>query len=106
MVFSGRSGEALMLGVSGWISQSCSISEPNPQVRSLPPMRNPPDRAVAVFGHQQRAVMCDGHADRPSPDLGVVDDKAGCEILVFPGGYSILQTNTDDFVARALGSVP
>ena len=33
-------------------------------------VRDPPDRAVAVFGHQQRAVMGDGHADRPSPHLG------------------------------------
>src|ERR1700676_3347786 len=69
-------------------------------------MRNPPDRAVAVFRHQQRAVVCNGDTDRPSPHLGIVDHKPGDEILVLAGGDPVLETNANDLVARAPGSVP
>src|SRR5258708_34303412 len=69
-------------------------------------MRHPPDRAVAVFGEQQRAVMRDRDANGPSPHRGIIDDKAGDKILVFAGGDAVLETNADDLVAGAFRPVP
>src|SRR6202795_369675 len=69
-------------------------------------MRNPPDRAVAVFRYQQGAVMRDGHANGPPPYLGIVDDKAGDKVLVLAGRHSVLEANPDHLVARAFGPVP
>jgi hypothetical protein len=36
-----------------------------------------PDRAVAVFTDEERAVLGDGDADRSPPDVSVADDEAG-----------------------------
>ena len=36
-----------------------------------------PDRAVAVFADEERAVLGDGDADRSPPDVSVADDEAG-----------------------------
>src|SRR3954467_15506275 len=69
-------------------------------------MGDAPDGAVAVFGDEQRAIMRDGDADRPAPHLAVIDHKAGDEVLVFAGGYSVLEANADDFVTSTLGPVP
>src|SRR4051794_33927710 len=68
--------------------------------------RDPPDRPGTIFRHEQRAVMRDGDANRPPPHLRVVEYKAGHEVLVFTGGYSIPEADTNDLVARALRPVP
>src|SRR5580704_12872203 len=44
---------------------------------------DPPDRAVAVLGHEERAVIRDRDADRAAPHLRGGDHEAGHEILVF-----------------------
>src|SRR6267142_5643828 len=69
-------------------------------------MADAPDRAVAVLGDQQRAVMGDGDPDRASPDLAVIDDEAGDEILVFARRLAVLEADTNDLVAGPLRTVP
>src|ERR1700690_1707711 len=55
-----------------------------------------PERAVAVLGEDERAVLrlCD--PDRPAPDRRVVDRKAGDEILVFAGRHAVFHDRPDD----------
>src|SRR5438445_8056361 len=65
-----------------------------------------PDRAVAVFADEERAVLGDGDADRAGPDGSIVDHEAGQKILVFAGRLATLQQYADDLVAGALGAVP
>ena len=67
---------------------------------------DPPDRSVSVLRHKECTVACDCHSNGPPPHVGVVDDKPGKKILVFPGRRSVFQANTDDFIARAFGSIP
>src|SRR6185312_2402006 len=67
---------------------------------------NAPDRVVAVFADQDRAVAVDSNPDRPAPHFGVGDDEAGQEILIFAGRLAVLQDDTDDFAARARRPVP
>ena len=50
--------------------------------------------------------MRDRHSNGPSPDVGIIDDEAGEKILVFAGRRSVFQANSDDFIARASGSIP
>ena len=69
-------------------------------------MRDPPDRAAGILRHQQGAVMRNGHANGSSPHLGIADDKAGHEILVFAARRAVLETDANDLVARALRPVP
>src|SRR5579863_8442546 len=64
-------------------------------------MRDAPDRAVAVFRDQQRSVARNGHADRASPHFGIIDDKAGHEVLILAGRLAILHANADQLVAGA-----
>ena len=42
-------------------------------------MRDAPDRSVAIFGHEKRAILCNGNADRAAPDLSVGDHKTSHE---------------------------
>src|SRR4051812_41617067 len=74
--------------------------------RSCPSVRDPPDRAVAVFGYEQRAVMRHGDADRPPPYFGIADHEASDEILVFARRDSVLETDPDHLVAGAFRPVP
>ena len=46
-------------------------------------MADAPDRAVAVFGDEER--IRDRDADRPAPDLLVGNDEPGHEVFVFAG---------------------
>jgi hypothetical protein len=69
-------------------------------------VNNPPDRSISIFRHKECAVVCDGHSYGSSPHFGVVGDKSGEKILVFPGRRSVFQANSDDFIARASGSIP
>ena len=50
--------------------------------------------------------MCDCYSNGSSPHVGIIDNKSSEKILVFPGGRSVFQANSDDFIARASGSVP
>src|SRR5450631_1848943 len=45
-----------------------------------------PHGAVAVLGHEQRAVVGNGHAHRPAPDAAIVHDKTGEKVVVLAGG--------------------
>src|SRR3954454_7869438 len=65
-----------------------------------------PDRSVSVLRNQECAVACDRHSNRPSPDLGVVDDKASEKIFVFAGWNPVFQKNSDYFIAGTFGSIP
>src|ERR1700752_3449911 len=65
-----------------------------------------PDRSVAVLRYQQRAVVRDRNPDGPAPDLAVVDDKAGDEILVFAGRRTVLEADADYLVTGPLRAVP
>src|ERR1700730_4315725 len=68
---------------------------------------DPPDRAVAVFGDEQRAVVRHRNTDRTAPDLAVGEHEAGHEILVFAGGFAAgVKQQPNDFVSRALVAVP
>src|SRR5579863_2668661 len=69
-------------------------------------VRDAPDRAVAVFRDEQRAVVRDRHADGTSPYLGIVDDKTDHEIFVFAGWNAVLRPDADHLVAGAPGPVP
>jgi hypothetical protein len=50
--------------------------------------------------------VCDCHSNGPPPHIGVVGDKSGEKILVFPGRRSVFHSDSDDFIARAFGSIP
>src|SRR5882672_6942456 len=52
---------------------------------NVPFVSDPPDRAVAIFGHEQRAVVCHGDAHRAAPDLTVRHHEAGHEVLILAG---------------------
>ena len=69
-------------------------------------MADPPDCAIGVLRHQQRAVMGDRNTDRPSPDAGIVDHEARDKVLVFAGGDTVLHANTNDLVAGTFRPVP
>src|ERR1035438_8860657 len=45
-------------------------------------------------------------ADRTAPYFGIVDDKSGDEVLIFPGRHPVLQMDANDLVAGSLGAVP
>jgi hypothetical protein len=36
-------------------------------------MGDAPDRSVAVFGHEERTILCDRNADQAAPDLVIPD---------------------------------
>ena len=50
--------------------------------------------------------MGNRNSNRPSPNFGIGGDKSGEKVLVFPRGRTVFQSNPDDLVARAPGSVP
>src|SRR5580693_2219318 len=68
---------------------------------------DPPDRAVAVLGHEKRAVVRDRDADRAAPHLRGRDHEAGHEILVFAGRLAALvEKQPDDLVSHASLAIP
>src|SRR5690349_23683996 len=69
-------------------------------------MADAPDRPIAVLRDQERAVAGHRDANGAAPDLVVVDDEAGGEILVLAGRHAVLQADADDLVAGPLGAVP
>src|ERR1700689_5219431 len=50
--------------------------------------------------------MGDGDPDGAAPYLGVVDDEAGYEILIFAGRPAVLEANAEPLVAGAQRPVP
>jgi len=75
-------------------------------LRGLSGISNPPNRAAAVLGNEQGAILVHCHADRPPPDFGIVDNEGGNEIVVFAGRDSVLDDDADDLIAGALGAIP
>ena len=65
-----------------------------------------PDGAVAVFGDEEGAVVCDGDADGAAPDAVVGEDEAGEEVFVGAVGDAVDEVDADEFVAGSLGAVP
>src|SRR5580704_11636771 len=74
--------------------------------RRLTRVGNPPYGTAGIFRNQERPVLVDGDADRAAPDLRIVDDEAGGEILIFAGRRAVLHQDTDDLVAGAFGAIP
>ena len=72
----------------GWIGQrrrdgpkepaiGAGIGEARPKpARSLPRIKHPPHRPVAILADQQRAVLRHGDADRPAPDVASSDRRS------------------------------
>ncbi len=68
---------------------------------------NPPNRVVGVVGNQKRAIRSDGYGNRASPDVLIVYDEPGHEILVFTCGVSgLMQRYADHLIANANRPVP
>src|SRR6202044_1015194 len=68
---------------------------------------NAPDGVRSVVGDQQRSVLSHGDADRPSPDVPVVEHKAGQEILVLTARpVCLVHRHADHFISTAYGSIP
>ncbi len=65
-----------------------------------------PQRAVAVLGEQQRAVMRRRHANRTAPHAVGIGDEAGDEILVAAVRHAVAQVDPYDFIAGAVAAVP
>jgi hypothetical protein len=62
---------------------------------------DPPDRAVGVIRHQKRAVFGDSNAYRAPPDVRIVNDEAGHEVLVLAAGDAVLQDHPGGGLAIA-----
>ncbi len=56
---------------------------------------DPPQRAIAVFGHEQCAVVRDRDTHGAAPDTLVIHDKAGEKIIVLAGGEAVIETDAD-----------
>ena len=74
--------------------------------RSGAVVRYTPNRAVPIFGEQQRAIFGLRDADRPAPNSRIIDYEAGDKILVFSGGHPILHDAANDFITGSFGPVP
>src|SRR2546423_6415740 len=117
-----RPRQRAMAVCSGWATGNSSLSvssEPKaiilfscetkrPCARSLrtAAIGDPPDRAVSILADEQRAVMRHRDADGARPNRGVVNDKAGHEVLVFATRLAVLEPHAHHFVAGALRPVP
>ena len=55
---------------------------------------------------KRRAVVGDGDADWPAPDLAVGGDEAGEEVVVLAGSMAVVHGDVDHLVASAIGAVP
>ena len=85
----------------------CPLARTFERVRLLSRVADPPDAIAAVVGDQQRAVRRDRDADRAAPDVPVVDDEAGHEVLVFAAGVAgLVQRDANQLVADADRAVP
>src|SRR6266851_3833618 len=74
---------------------------------SAPLIADPPDRAAAVFGHEQRAIIRHGNADGATPHLRVGDHKPRHEILIFACGFPrAVEQQSNDLVSRPFVPVP
>ena len=74
--------------------------------RSTASIGNPPDRAVAVFGYQQCAIVRHRHANRPAPNGLIISDKPGHEVIIFARGHAIIKPKAGELIPGAGGAVP
>ncbi len=65
-----------------------------------------PDGAGAVVYDDEAAVVGYGYADGAAPDLAVLGDEAGEEVVVLAGGVTVQSGNIDNFIAGAGIAVP
>jgi hypothetical protein len=69
-------------------------------------IRDAPNGAASIIGHEERAILSDSDSDRTPPYMAVVDDKAGEEVFIFARRDAVLQVNANDLATRAAGSIP
>ena len=67
------------------------------------PGRHAPDGVADIVGHQQRALLVDGDADRPALRLALVVEEAGQDVLRLAGGLAVRERHEDHLVAAARG---
>ncbi len=65
-----------------------------------------PDGAGTVIGDEQAAIFGDRDTYGAAPYLAVFGDEAGEEVFVAAIGVAVVHRDADDFVARAVGTVP
>src|ERR1700685_117494 len=67
---------------------------------------NVPNTTGTVVCNEHAAVFGDGHAYRTTPYLAVLRDAEDEKIFITTIGMAFVHEDTDDFVARAVLSVP
>jgi hypothetical protein len=70
--------------------------------RSYSDVTDPPDRAVAVVRHQERAILCYGDSHWAPPSVVIVDDEAGHKVFVLAGGDAVFQDHPNDLASGLL----
>ena len=66
-------------------------------------LRHPPDRVRPVVADEQRAVRGDRDADRTAPDVALVGDEAGQEILVLADRLAVASSARGSPCSRCAG---
>src|SRR5271167_357194 len=66
-----------------------------------------PDGLRAVIGYEQRAILGDGDAHGPSPNVAIIHDESCHEIFIFAGSVAgLMQGHANDFIAHANRAIP
>src|ERR1700677_2192824 len=65
-----------------------------------------PNGARSVICDEHAAVVRDGDTDRSTPDLAILGDEPGEEVLVTAIGMAVVHGDANDFVACTAGAVP
>ena len=65
-----------------------------------------PDTARAIVGYIEVTVRAYGDTYRPSPNLAVLCEEAGEEVLVTSVGTPIVHGDANNLIASAVGTVP
>src|SRR6266700_6332197 len=78
-----------------------------PLGRLLSGVANPPNGLGAVVGNQQRAIRSDRNADGAPPNVSIIHDESGHEILIFPARVTaLMQRYSNHFISHADRSIP
>src|SRR4051794_39903305 len=82
-------------------------AEPLSAARGRSVVRDPPDPARAIVGHEHRAVLQHGEADRAAPHLGRVLAQHPADEKVFVATFraAVAERHEHDLVAGAPGTV-
>src|SRR6185295_137980 len=67
---------------------------------------DPPDRVADIVGHQQRAALVDGDADRTAHRVAVLLDEAGEHVDRLARGLAVCKRHEDHLVAAPRLAVP